>query len=66
MSFSQGVTAIRRKAAAADMMLVFFFGMGAAALLVSVTQSPPQVALALLGCFASIYQPGCRWPSCFS
>ncbi|MES2508478.1 MAG: MFS transporter [Pseudomonadota bacterium] len=42
-----------------NMMLVFFFGMGAAAMLVSVTQSPWQmaVALALLGCFASIYHP---------
>ncbi|MES2412376.1 MAG: MFS transporter [Pseudomonadota bacterium] len=42
-----------------NMMLVFFFGMGASALLVSVTQSPLQmaVALALLGCFASIYHP---------
>jgi MFS family permease len=42
-----------------NMMLVFFFGMGAAALLVSVTQSPLQMALALalLGCFASIYHP---------
>ncbi|HEX7888937.1 MAG TPA: MFS transporter [Ramlibacter sp.] len=41
------------------MMTVFFFGMGAAALLVSVTQSPLQMAfaLALLGCFASIYHP---------
>jgi MFS family permease len=41
------------------MMTVFFFGMGAAALLVSVTQSPWQMALALalLGCFASIYHP---------
>ncbi len=41
------------------MMVVFFFGMGAAALLVSVTQSPMQMALALalLGCFASIYHP---------
>ncbi|MCG2591522.1 MFS transporter [Ramlibacter sp. XY19] len=41
------------------MMTVFFFGMGAAALLVSVTQSPLQLALALalLGCFASIYHP---------
>lgn len=41
------------------MMTVFFFGMGAAALLVSVTQSPMQMALALalLGCFASIYHP---------
>ncbi len=42
-----------------NMMLVFFFGMGAAALLVSWTQSPWQMALALalLGCFASIYHP---------
>ncbi len=42
-----------------NMMLVFFFGMGAAALLVSVTRSPLQMALALalLGCFASIYHP---------
>ena len=42
-----------------NMMLVFFFGMGASALLVSVTQSPLQMALALalLGCFASIYHP---------
>lgn len=42
-----------------NMMLVFFFGMGAAALLVSATQSPWQMALALalLGCFASIYHP---------
>jgi len=41
------------------MMLVFFFGMGAAALLVSATQTPLQMALALalLGCFASIYHP---------
>jgi MFS family permease len=41
------------------MMTVFFFGMGASALLVSVTQSPMQMALALalLGCFASIYHP---------
>lgn len=41
------------------MMIVFFFGMGAAALLVSATQSPIQMALALalLGCFASIYHP---------
>lgn len=41
------------------MMTVFFFGMGAAALLVSVTQSPLQMALALalLGAFASIYHP---------
>ncbi|APV52530.1 MFS transporter [Betaproteobacteria bacterium GR16-43] len=42
-----------------SMMLLFFFGMGAAALLVSVTRSPMQMALALalLGCFASIYHP---------
>ena len=41
------------------MMLVFFFGMGSAALLVSATQTPLQMALALalLGCFASIYHP---------
>lgn len=41
------------------MMTVFFFGMGAAALLVSVTRSPLQMALALalLGAFASIYHP---------
>jgi MFS family permease len=41
------------------MMTVFFFGMGASALLVSVTQSPIQMALALalLGSFASIYHP---------
>jgi MFS family permease len=41
------------------MMVVFFFGMGGAALLVSATQSPLQMALALalLGCFASIYHP---------
>jgi MFS family permease len=41
------------------MMTVFFFGMGASALLVSVTQSPLQMALALalVGCFASIYHP---------
>ena len=41
------------------MMTVFFFGMGAASLLVSLTQSPLQMALALalLGCFASIYHP---------
>lgn len=41
------------------MMTVFFFGMGAAALLVSVTRTPVQMALALalLGGFASIYHP---------
>lgn len=42
-----------------QMMLVFFFGMGAASLLVAVTQSPLQMALALalLGAFSSIYHP---------
>ena len=42
-----------------SMMLLFFFGMGAAAQLVAVTRSPLQLALALalLGCFASIYHP---------
>jgi MFS family permease len=42
-----------------SMMLLFFFGMGAAALLVAATQTPLQMALALalLGCFASIYHP---------
>jgi MFS family permease len=42
-----------------SMMLLFFFGMGAAAMLVAVTQTPLQLALALalLGCFASIYHP---------
>jgi MFS family permease len=41
------------------MMIIFFVGMGAAALLTSLTQSPLQLAcaLALLGCFASIYHP---------
>ena len=41
------------------MMILFFFGMGAAAILVSLTQSPIQMALALalLGCFAAIYHP---------
>lgn len=41
------------------MMVVFFIGMGVAALLVSAAQSPWQIALALalLGCFASIYHP---------
>jgi MFS family permease len=41
------------------MMTVFFFGMGGAALLVSMAQSPLQMALALalVGCFASIYHP---------
>lgn len=42
-----------------SMMILFFFGMGAAAILVSLTQSPIQMALALalLGCFAAIYHP---------
>ena len=41
------------------MMLVFFFGLGAAALLVSVTQNVWQLAaaLALLGTFSAIYHP---------
>jgi len=41
------------------MMVLFFFGMGGAALLVGATQSPLQmaIALALMGCFASIYHP---------
>jgi MFS family permease len=41
------------------MMILFFVGLGVSALLVSLTQSPLQmaVALALLGCFASIYHP---------
>lgn len=41
------------------MMLVFFVGMGLSALLVSVVQTPWQLAgaLALLGLFASIYHP---------
>lgn len=41
------------------MMLMFFFGMGASAILVSQTQTPLQLAVALsvLGCFASIYHP---------
>ncbi len=41
------------------MMIVFFFGMGASAVLVSLTTSPLQIALALalLGAFASIYHP---------
>jgi len=42
-----------------SMMILFFLGMGASAMLVAVTQSPLQMALALglLGCFASIYHP---------
>jgi MFS family permease len=41
------------------MMLVFFYGMGVAALLVSLTQSPWQMAIALtlLGAVSSIYHP---------
>jgi MFS family permease len=41
------------------MMVVFFLGMGVAAILVGFAQSPWQMAaaLALLGCFASIYHP---------
>ena len=41
------------------MMLVFFFGLGASALLVSVTQNVWQLAaaLALLGTFSAIYHP---------
>jgi MFS family permease len=42
-----------------SMMIIFFVGIGAAALLVSITRSPLQLALALalLGCFAAIYHP---------
>ncbi len=41
------------------MMLVFFFGLGAAALLASITQNVWQLAaaLALLGAFSAIYHP---------
>jgi MFS family permease len=41
------------------MMLVFFFGMGASALLIALTHSAWQLALALglMGAFASIYHP---------
>ncbi len=41
------------------MMLVFFFGMGASALVVSLTSGPWSIAaaLALLGAFSSIYHP---------
>lgn len=41
------------------MMLVFFFGMGLASVLVGAANTPLQIAwaLALLGCFASIYHP---------
>jgi MFS family permease len=42
-----------------SMMLLFFFGMGASALIIAMTRTPLQMALALglLGCFASIYHP---------
>ena len=42
-----------------QMMVVFFFGMGAAALLVALTQNAWQLlaALTLLGAFSSIYHP---------
>jgi MFS family permease len=42
-----------------QMMLVFFFGMGLSALVVSMVQSPWQlaVALTLLGTFSAIYHP---------
>lgn len=42
-----------------SMMLVFFFGVGSAAILVALTQTPWQLAacLTLLGVFASIYHP---------
>ena len=41
------------------MMLVFYYGMGLAALLVALTQSPWQMAMALtvLGAMSSIYHP---------
>ena len=41
------------------MMLVFFFGMGASAMLIALTRSPWQLALALslMGAFSSIYHP---------
>ena len=41
------------------MMLVFFFGIGAAAILVALTRTPMQmaIALALVGTFAAIYHP---------
>jgi MFS family permease len=41
------------------MMLVFFFGLGTAAILVSLTRTPLQLAaaLALMGTFAAIYHP---------
>jgi MFS family permease len=42
-----------------SMMILFFVGIGAAAILVSLTRSPLELALALalLGCFAAIYHP---------
>ena len=42
-----------------SMIILFFVGMGASAILVSFTQSPIQLALALalLGCVAAIYHP---------
>lgn len=42
-----------------QMMVVFFVGIGLASILVAATQSPMQLALALalLGCAASIYHP---------
>ncbi len=42
-----------------SMMILFFLGMGASALVVSTVRSPLELALALavLGCFASIYHP---------
>ena len=42
-----------------QMMVLFFVGIGIAAMLVAVTQTPVQLALALavLGCAASIYRP---------
>ena len=41
------------------MMLVFYFGMGVSLLLVSLTQSPLQMAIALtlMGAFSAIYHP---------
>ena len=42
-----------------SMIILFFVGTGVSAILVSLTQSPWQLALALasLGCFAAIYHP---------
>jgi len=41
------------------MMIVFFIGMGVASIIVSATNSPVElaIAMALLGCVASIYHP---------